>query len=369
MYKSMLKLIAAGCIAGLGVAPANAETKLTYGSYLPATHLVHKKGLEPFFERLKKDSNGKLSYELFSGGSMGGAKETLQSVKNSIVDSTLVVDVYLRKDLPVSVTFAGLLSLADDPLVFAGAINELHLLDCEECVAEKSAANMKALGYYSTSVFQMMCRDEGISTLADIKGKKIRAGSRQGALAQHLGGVAVSVTTAEMYEALQRGAADCALGSAAWLTSYNLKDVIKSIVDLPTGAFFSALFMNMNKDSWASLSDSERNIIVKNIPELIADTVFAYMAESVSAIDVAVAGGAKVNKPGAGLVAELAKFRSGEVAVASAKSKKSGVKNADALLAKFEGKVKKWRKIVAQTGGDKAKYQQALWTEIYSKVK
>jgi len=42
-------LLLAGAVA---VAPAEAGKKTTYGSYLPAPHLAHKSGLEPFFNRV-----------------------------------------------------------------------------------------------------------------------------------------------------------------------------------------------------------------------------------------------------------------------------------------------------------------------------
>jgi len=348
--------------------PAAADTKLTYGSSVPATHIVHRAGLEPFFERVAKDTNGSLTWELFSGGAMGGPKETLQTVKDSVVDSSLIVDAYLRRDLPASMVMTVLSTLADDSRVFAAAANETHLLACPKCVAERDKHNIVGLGFYSTGTYHLMCTKE-INTLAAMKGVKVRATSRAGALVKYWGGTPVSVTTSEMYEALQRGQADCTMGATAWLTSYSLRDVIKSIVSEPTGAYFSALFMNMNKDRWNSLSDAERTAIIRNLPGLIADTVYAYIASGEESIAEAVKAGAVVSDADAAMKAKLEEFRKGETKVALAYAKKAKLEDADEIIATFLSKVEKWRKIVAEIDGDKQKYEEALWREIFSKLK
>ncbi|CAN0484614.1 unnamed protein product, partial [Discosporangium mesarthrocarpum] len=110
-------------------------------------------------------------------------------------------------------------------------------------------------------------------------------------------------------------------------------------------------------------------VILKNIPELIADTIYAYNKESEVALAAAVAGGAKIHKPEEAMVAALGEFREGEVAISAKKAKSAGVENPDELLVKFLGKVDKWRAIVAETNGDQGKYEEALWDEIFSKVK
>ena len=367
LKKSLVSATVAICAMGMGVSLAHAETKLTYGSFIPAEHIVHKIGLQPYFERTEKDTNGSITWELFSGGAVGGVKEALKIVETGAVDSSLIIDVYIKKDLPASAAVASLLTLNDDPLVFAGAVNEFQLLDCAECEAEREAHNMKALAFYSTGISHLMCGTE-IASLDDVKGKKVRAASRQGALASHLGATPVSITTAEMYEAIQRGVADCTIGAAAWLNAYNLKDVVKTIVDVPTGAYFSALFLDMNNDKWNTLSADEKQAIIKHAPKAVADIVFAYKEEGDVAIQAALDKGAKLTKPDQAMVDAIKDFQAGEIKISAKNAKEAGIESSDVLLTTFMEKVEKWRGIVASTGGDKDKYEEALWTEVFSKV-
>ncbi|WP_420419854.1 C4-dicarboxylate TRAP transporter substrate-binding protein [Pacificispira sp.] len=347
---------------------AQAETELTFGSWFPAPHLTHKHGLEPYFERVEKDSGGSLKWTLFVGGAMGNAKASLANITNEVIDSSVIVDVYLKKDLPVATTIGELIALADDPRVFAAASNETQLLDCPSCEEERLAHNLKGLAFYSSGTYRLMCV-EPIKSLKDVEGKKVRGASRVGALAQHLGGTPVGVTTSEQYEALQRGQVDCTLGSTAWLDSYNLKDVVKTIVDYPLGAYFNAMVMNMNLEKWNSLTDKERNALVRNLPGLVGGVVFAYINEGDRAIAAAVeSGNATLYPASPDFIKSVKEFRAGEVDLAIEKAKQAGVVDPEGITTAFLENVEKWRGIVEKTGDEQAAYEKALWDEIFSKL-
>ncbi|MCA8929233.1 MAG: C4-dicarboxylate TRAP transporter substrate-binding protein [Alphaproteobacteria bacterium] len=364
------RLLCAG-LATLAVAwsgSATAVTKLTYGSYLPATHVIHEKGLLPFFKRVEQDTNGSLTWELFSGGAMGGPKEALQTIEDDVVDSAIIVDVYIKRDVPVSVTIADVGLLVDDPLVFAAATNEAYLIDCPQCAAETKKHNKIALSRNSTGIYNIMCTSP-IHTLEGLHGVKVRSAGRHGVLMKELGATPVGITTAEMYEALQRGQADCTTGSTAWLNAYGLKDVIKAVIDYPIGAYIGGEGMNMNADRWNSLTDAERMAIRKNLPKLVSDTVFAYMAEGDLAREEAIKNnGLQVLEADEPLKNAIDKFRQGEVQVSIDKAREAGVKDPERILNHFMASVEKWRKIVADIGRDKEKYEEALWREIFSKA-
>lgn len=345
-----------------------AETKLTYGSYLPAPHLVHKHGLEPMFMELEKATNGSLKFELFSGGAMGGGKAMLQIVRDRVTDSSIIVDAYVKRDVPASAAIAELAVVGEDNRVMAGAVNELQLLDCKQCAKEQKRNRYKALAYYSTSPYRLMCTSE-VGTLAQLEGKKARATAAFGVMMAKLGATPVSITSSEIYEAMQRGQADCTVGSPAWLTSYSLKDVVKSILDVPLGTYHGALVYNMNLKTWNSLSGEERTAIIKAMPGLVSRVVHAYVDEGNDAIEAAKSGnGVVLTKPGADLLAKLKEHRAGEKERVIAKATEDGVDDADELIGKFLNLIKKWEGIVAEIGDDPAAYEKALWDNIYSKL-
>lgn len=368
MFKNRLyACVAAGAVA-LGLATTvQAETKLTYGSWLPPTHVVVEKGLAPFFDRVAKDSNGKLTWELFSGGAMGGPKEALQIVLDGVVDSSLVVDVYYKSEIPVAVTLSDLFMLVDDQIAWGAALVETQLLDCAQCQDEFKEMGIKPLAFYTGGDYHLMCTQE-VHTMDQIKNKKIRASTRNGALSEHWGAVPVSVTVAEMYEAMQRGQADCTIGAYAFLTSYGLKDLVTSIVETPIGGVFSAFVMQMTEDRWSDLSDEEKQILLKNMPKLIADINFSYYEEGEVAAEEAKAAGINFYPMSDDMKASFDEFLAGEVDFSISKATEAGVENPGEIINALMENVKKWKAIMAEIGMDRDAYAEKLWEEIYSKL-
>ena len=347
-------------------APAMAR-ELTYGHYISTTHPVNTEGMTPYFDKITADTDGSITWNAFFGGAMGGPKELLGAVGDNVLDAAGVVDVYVKSDLPHSALLSSLFVAADDVLAFAAAMNEYQLLRCPSCLDDYERNNVKPLAWYSTSPYLLMCTSK-VTSLDELAGKKARATSRMGVLMNTLGGTAVSITSAEMYEAMQRGQADCSVGSAAWLTAYNIKDFVKSIVSDPLGAYIGSMVMNMNQDVWDDLEPNERQAIIDGLPDLIANIQWAYAAEDAAAIAAAEEAGAVVYPADKDLADKIAEIRPTEYAAAAEQGKADGIENAEEVVQGYKDLVEKWRGIVAEVGDDKAAYAEALRTEIFSKL-
>ncbi|WP_420391489.1 C4-dicarboxylate TRAP transporter substrate-binding protein [Acuticoccus sp.] len=358
------RVAAAMAIAAVAAAAPAAARDLTYASPIPAAHVNHTAGLTPFFDRLREATDGSLDYELFVGGSMGGAKEMLKVVSDYVADSAQITPVYVKSDIPLSAALTSMMVLADDPKVFAAAFNDTMLVGCDACREEYTRNNIEPLAWYSTGIYYLMCTSP-VTSVEDVAGKKIRATSRMGELVQSWGATPVSITTSEMYEALQRGQADCTVGSASWLNDYNLKDVIRSVLDAPLGAYMGSQIFNMNADVWSDLSEEERAAIYENLPGLVADVVFANVEESDAALQTT---GVEIAPGSEALMASLEEERASEYDKAIADGEASGVEAMEDVAATMRENVDKWRAIVAEVGDDKEAYRQALWDEIYSKL-
>lgn len=356
---------AALAVAATVSAPALARD-LVYGAYNPPQHPSIKFGVEPTLKRIEEATDGSIVYKLFTGGAMGGAKEALKTVRDGVVDSAVIVDIYTRADLPVTTTLSSMLILADNPKVFVAAMNEVMLLKCPSCAAERERNRMVGLGWTGTATYHLLCTSD-VSTLDGLQGKKVRAASRMGVMFQNMGAVPVSITAGELYEAMQRGQVDCAAGSAAWLDGYSLKDFVTHIVSTPMGAYFGAILMNVNIDTWESLSPGEQTAFKAAMPKMIGDVQFNYDNEN----EKTLAGeghNAAVVEADAALNAAIAKARAEEFAAVEAEAKEKGVDGASEAIAAFKESIEKWRGIVAETGDDQEAYEKALWDEIFSKI-
>ena len=371
MIKSTLKAAIFALGLSLAAFPAAAQQSkpLTYSNYLPPTHASNRYGLEPLFKAVEQDTKGSLKIELHPGGVLVGGKGTLAAMRDGLIDGGFVVSLYVPNEIPRNTTMSDLAFLVEDPLVAMGAVNETVLLDCPECLQEYHKYKTVYLGAYSTTPYVMMCK-KPVETLADLKGLKMRAaGAVYSRWAVAMGGVPVNIPNAEAYEALERGQLDCVIGSISWLQTLSLWDVAKNVINAPMGAYFGGALIAFNEDSWKRVKEADRAAFVKQVPAALAKLAVGYVKDDRDVEAQARTKGVQIRKADAALSNLLAEYRKNEMQSAAEAAKKRGVKNPEAIINAFVKNLKKWEAIVAKTGHDQAKFEQALREEIYNKAK
>lgn len=356
-------LTAAVVIAGIAISPAQAR-KLSFASFLSAKHPVHQ-ALDKYFERVTKDTNGSLTFETFPGGAMGGGKAALNIVRDGLVDSAFINPGYMPSNLPVGAMVGSMFA----PTTFAttGAENELELFDCPGCTNELKKNGVKQLTYYATSTYSLMCA-KPIKTTDDIKGLKVRTSGGYNFLATKLGAIPVNLTAGEMYEGLQRGQLDCVLGAPGFMLSYNLVDLVKTVIDMPLGVYHGISFYNMKQSVWDDLSKDEKTVMIKHLPELVAEVGTIYIKENEQARELAKKKGIEYIAPDDKMRAAFESFKKDEFKRILAKANKDGIKNAEATLTLFNEKIAKWSKMVNDET-DPKEFAKMLDKEIFSKLK
>lgn len=348
--------------------------ELIYSSAIPAKHPVHVTGLEPYFEKVKKDTAGSLTFELFPGGTLASAKTTLNAVRTGTVDMGLLADVYNPNDLPVSALMSDLAVLGKDARVMTGAVNQTLYVDCEACKEDYTEENILPLASYSLTPYYFMCVNGEIANAGDIAGKKVRATGAMGQLVAGLGGTAVNITSSEIYEALQRGQADCALGPTPWLKTYSLWDLVKTVTDSGVGTYHGTNYINLNTDSWKELSDEEKSAMTRHLASAVRDMAEVYEADDISIKKEAQEKGIKWVAVGDDFAPAIEKFRAGDVERVIETARSRGVENPEPIVELFEKNVQKWTEIVNDIGSGTwgaeqwKTYEAKLQSEVFDKV-
>lgn len=366
MNSAILKLVP-GMVACavLGLTPVAQARQLSYANHLPQTHPVNV-AMKTFFDDITKATNGDLTFQMMPGGTMGGGKALLGIARDGVVDSAFENAMYSSSALPAEAMIANVLN--SDPLVLAGAQNEMYLLHCPQCLAELKKNNIVPMMYYSTATYYLMCT-KAIKTVEDADGVKVRSVGSFGRMSASMGMTPVNLTSDETYEALQRGQLACALGSPDWLTSYSLRDVVKFITDYPLGAIGGLMNMGFNSSSWDSLSDAQRQALRKGLAATVADIEFQYVRGSQTAMKDAKERNIQFVQAGPNLKARVAKFNEEELKKVVEKGRSDGIKDAAGLMDTYRKLIIKWEKIAAKVGDDQKAYEKALYEEVFSKVK
>lgn len=233
-------------------------------------------------------------------------------------------------------------------LAYAGAITEFIFNNCPECLAEYKTQNHVYMGHISTTPYVMLCKPE-IRTIADLKGKRLRAGSAAyKRFAEHFGAVGVQMAASEAYEALSQGVLDCAMLSAGDLTNYRLQEVVDSVtLRVPGNVYGGTVAGNINRDTWQSLSNEERASLLKAGARLAAEITLSYKEQGDKDLAETKEAGKSVLEPSEELVAELRKFvEADQLVVAELFKTNYGVENASAMQEEFRPILERWVKLV-----------------------
>jgi TRAP-type C4-dicarboxylate transport system substrate-binding protein len=230
MSLSRRDLVAAAlALPALSSLPAMAATKLKISHQFPGGTL--EKGdfrdrlCRVFAAELAKRSNGELSCDIYANSSLMKTNAQISSLRKGALDLSLV---------PLS--YAG----GEMPEVNIGLMPCLVSTYKQGMAWQRSQVGKELSDYLATKglvivswVWQaggVASRDRAIVVPEDVKGAKIRGGSREFDLMLQAAGAAVlSLPSNELYAAMQTGACDAGYTSSTSLISFRLEEVAKHL--------------------------------------------------------------------------------------------------------------------------------------------
>lgn len=184
-----------------------------------------------------------------------------------------------------------------------------------------------------------------------------------------MGGTSVNVSSAEMFEALDRGGVDVAVFSPSALQSFSLWDVAKYDVMLPLGTYAAMSLFTMNQDFWKDLTTDQRRILLDGSAIGAMGVTFEYMNSDKNALKLAKEHNVNVVEPSKELLDQRAAFIEQDlVKIAAIAKERLKINDADKWISKYREVLTKWDGIVEQTGGDRQKLVKAMQDEIYAKM-
>jgi TRAP-type C4-dicarboxylate transport system substrate-binding protein len=211
-----------------------------------------------FAAEVQRRTEGELSFEIYPGSSL------------------------LKTVAQFSALRRGALDLSLYPLAYAGgevAEVNIGLMPClvstyQQGLAWKSAEIgqqlMDTLDRRGVKILTWIWQSGGVASRAgavvrpdDVKGKKIRGGSREmDLMLKDAGGIISSVPSNEIYPAMQTGSLDAAVTSSTSLISFRLEEISKSVTSGINGSFWFMLEpLLMSKSIHDSLSADQRKVI------------------------------------------------------------------------------------------------------------
>jgi len=199
-------------------------------------------------DQLFKKTSGQVKSEYFWQSSLAAPKDYMKATRSGITDMAYHVTAYAPAETP-------LMTVGSLPCIFsnnwAGMRTMEYLSGLPAVKAKLDANNVVFLAAWSTFPYVVYTAKKPVRKLEDLKGLRIRCIGEQAELFRELGSVPVGISTAESYEALQRGTIDGAIAPLSTIESYKHAEVCKYLTKVPVGGPLQMVIIN--KDTYNQL--------------------------------------------------------------------------------------------------------------------
>jgi TRAP-type mannitol/chloroaromatic compound transport system substrate-binding protein len=302
---------------------------------------------------------------------LADGKATWTAVGSGLMQAGLGIITYAPNTAPSLYMIYSTVVLGHNDVVAAtGAALEVMFLRCPTCLEEFKKINTVALAGWTSSAYLLACR-QPIKTVAELKGKRIRATGGSAEMFQTVGAVPVGATLVEAVGLLQRGGIDCQHGIADWLRTFGYADFAKHVVDHPLGLTGPAIGMLLNRDTWNKFTPEQKKVHLKYGAWMSAKLAIGnFLGANENALE------SVVKTKGVELIKVDAKdwnaFTEGFEKVQREKNvatgKQFGLKDPGAIIDDYEKTIVKWRALSKDIGRDIDKFTAVLNREVYSKI-
>src|SRR5712664_4153535 len=259
-FRQLALTALAGCAFA---APAQAQTTLTYSSWVPPTHHLTIWQAN-WAAEVEKASGGRVKFQSLPKAP-AAPPGTFDAVRDGLVDLSYVTASYTpaRHILPLMAELPG---MADTAEVNSVAYSRIHWKHFQKVGEYKG---VKLLAVWTHGPGQMFTK-KAINGINDVKGLKIRTGGGVAeAVADAIGASAFVKHAPESYALLNSAVAAGVFFPFESIASFKLDTVLQQATLFPGGFYSSAFGFFMNEDKWNKLAKQDQEAIAKLSGEYI----------------------------------------------------------------------------------------------------
>ena len=262
---SLIGAAIAVALAATSAASHAQEITLKVSHFWAPTAMAPTKVIGPWCDKINKESGGKLKCQIFPAMSLGGTPAQLfDQVKDGVADIAYTLPGYTAGRFPLMEVFE-LPFMNENAEASSQAVWDYYLTTP---AVQKEFAGAKPLMFHTHDEGYVHTKDRQIKTLADFKGLKMRAPTRQtNKLLSKLGATPVSMPLPAIPDAVSKGVIDGFMLPWEVIPSVKLHEMVKfhSETDPKERALYSAIFiMAMNPAKYDSLPADMKKVIDNN---------------------------------------------------------------------------------------------------------
>ena len=213
-----------------------------------------------FAELVKEKTNGSVEITVYGGGQLGDETALLEGVQLGSIDMALATSAYISNLVPQ-------FGLLDLPFLFDDLADVKAKLegDAGEYLREKlmEAENIRVLDYWNSGFRVMLTKSAPITSLADIKGRKMRAPEVPVYIDMFtaLGAAPTPIPFGEVYTSINTNVVDGVEVCAEEMYTMKFHEVGKYIAK--TNHIFSTMIPICSEKVFSSLSEDQQAAVLE----------------------------------------------------------------------------------------------------------
>ena len=260
---TLLTLLVAGFMLVLTLdSPVHAKSKtieIVLSTYWPTSYGYLIDPLINFATNVENESGGRVKIKFYHSGQLFKGKEEFAAVERGDIDMSAPLDIYQMGIVP-ELGIGSLPFMWDSPASLQKTLDAgLWDLGVKEKILKH---NMVVLGVAAGGPYQIYAKDFEVKKPGDMKGKKWGvSGSTASKAMELLGGAPTTMSSGELYMALQRGTIDGCTRPLLTGLGRKLYEVVDHL-SVTNMAYFCS-FLVINKEKWQSLPQDIQEIMKK----------------------------------------------------------------------------------------------------------
>ncbi|MEJ2045341.1 MAG: TRAP transporter substrate-binding protein [Reinekea sp.] len=262
---SVKKIIATVAFSVLGIS-AMAADKPEYTFKLhhlsPPSSTMQSKVLEPWADKIFKESNGRIKIDIYPSMQLGGKPpELYDQVRKGIVDMSWTIAGYTPGRFPNGEVF-------ELPFMPGSAKStSMALQEYSETEMVKDLKDVHVLALHTHAPGSFHNRNQAVKTAADLKGLKVRAPNKSmGKALANMGASPIFMPVTEMAGALSKGVIDVAILPFEVTNSFKIDELTKYQTEFSgnRGLYAQFFILSMNNKAYNKLPDDLKQVIDNN---------------------------------------------------------------------------------------------------------
>lgn len=266
------KSLVAAAFTALASGASTQEVTLKVHHFLPAGSYAQTMFIQPWCDRIAKESANRMKCQIYPSMQLGGTPpQLIDQVRDGVVDVVWTLTGYTPGRFPLVEVFE-LPFMVQNPEATSKA-----LWDYVGQYAPNEFKGLHPLAFHvhGDGVFHMV--NKPIKTLADLKGLKLRAPTRQtNKLLAALGATPVAMPVPQVGEALAKSVIDGALVPYEVVPSVKIQELVKfhSETDPAEPAIYTSTFVfAMNQTKYAALPADLKKVLDANSGQALSGQI------------------------------------------------------------------------------------------------